>query len=92
MKSYAPGLEPEISLHQTVWNTKKPENAYIEFGEHIKEAIVEVRKYKTENQMSMKDMLPELILTCPKKFRDFYKKTEKDLKACTRAEKINFRS
>ena len=85
-------FEPEISLHLTVWNTKKPENAYIEFGEHIKEAIAEVRKYKTENQMSMKDMLPELILTCPKKFRDFYKKTEKDLKACMGAERIVFRS
>ena len=85
-------FEPEISLHQTLWTTKKPDHTYMEFGEHIKEAIAEVRKYKTENKMSMKDTLPELILTCPKKYRDFYKKTEKDLKACTGAESIIFRS
>ena len=57
--------EKEISLHQTIWRTKRTDNMYIEFGEHIKEAIAEVRKYKTENQMSMKDTLPELILICP---------------------------
>ena len=85
-------FETEISLHQTIWTTKQKDNRYLEFGEHIKEAISEVRKYKTENQMSMKDTVPELILTCPKKFREFYKKTEKDLKACTGAESIIFRS
>ena len=42
--------------------------------------------------MSMKDSIPELIITCPKKFRDFYKKSEKDIKACTGAEKIIIRN
>jgi len=40
----------------------------------------------------MKDSVPELIVICPKKYREFYRKTEKDLKACTGAEKIIFRS
>lgn len=42
--------------------------------------------------MSMKDELPELIITCTKKFREFYQQTELDIKACTSAKKIVFRS
>lgn len=84
--------EREVSLHQTIWTTKKPNDIYIEFGEHVKGIIADVRKAKTEKQMSMKDKLPELTITCPKKYRDFYKKTEKDIRACTGAENIVFRS
>ena len=83
-------FEKEISLHQTIWETKKVEGIYIEFGEHLKEVIAEVRKNKTEKQLSMKDSIPELIITCPKKLIDFYKKSEKDIRACTSAEKILF--
>lgn len=84
--------EKETSLHQMLWTTAKTENLYLEFGEHIKNVIGEVRKSKTEKQMSMKDSIPELIITCPKKFRELYKKTEKDMKACTAAEEVIFRS
>ena len=83
--------EKEASLHQTVWSTKEINTIYLEFGEHIKEVIAEVRKNKTENQMSMKDSIPELMITCPKRLKDFYKKTEKDLKACTGAQKVILR-
>ena len=75
-----------------VWSVKETKNCYIEFGEHIKAVLADVRRQKTEKQMSMKDTIPELIITCPKKYKDFYKKTEKDIKACTGAEKIVFRN
>lgn len=84
--------EKEISLHQTIWTTKETNSVYIEFGGHLKEVIAEVRRNKTEKQMSMKDTIPELIITCPRKFRDFYRKSEKDIKACTGAEKIIIRN
>lgn len=48
--------ENEVSLHQMIWITKKPNGIYIEFGEHV------------------------------------YKKTEKDISACTGAENVVFRS
>lgn len=83
--------EQEISLHQTTWITKETNQAYVAFGEHLKEIIAEVRKRKTEKQMSMKDTIPELIITCPKKYRDFYRQSEMDMKACTGAEKIILR-
>ena len=84
--------EKEISLHETLWKVTETDGIYVEFGEHLKEVIAEVRKSKTERKMSMKDSIPELIITCPKKFRDFYKKSEKDIKACTGAEKIIIRN
>ena len=91
-QSFYRKYEEEISLHQTIWETKPKEELYIEFGEHLKEVIATVRKNKTENQKSLKENIPELIITCPKKFRDFYKKSEKDIKACTVAEKIIVRN
>lgn len=84
--------EKERSLHLTLWETKEERGSHIEFGEHLKNVIAEVRKNKTEKQMSMKDTIPELIITCPKKFRDFYKKTKKDIMACTGAERIVIRN
>nr|MDE6622041.1 valine--tRNA ligase [Lachnospiraceae bacterium] len=84
--------EKEISLHQTLWETAKTEQIYLEFGEHLKNVIANVRREKTEKQMSMKDAIPELIITCPKKFRDFYKKSVKDIRACTGAERVVFRN
>ena len=84
--------EKELSIHQTNWSAETPEQLYIDFGEHIKQEISEVRKYKTENQMSMKDSIPELRINTPEEFREFYEKTEMDLKACTSADTIIFQS
>ena len=79
-------------MHETIWKTKESDEIYLEFGEHLKDIIAEVRKSKTERQMSMKDSIPELIINCPEKFYDFYKKSEKDIKACTGTEKIIIRT
>ncbi len=84
--------EKLTSIHQMTWATEETQGIYIEFGEHIKELIGEVRRKKTEQQMSLKDELPELMITCPKKFREFYRSTEQDLKACTAAKKVVIRS
>lgn len=87
-QSYYKKFEKEVSLHQTVWETREEESIYLEFGEHLKEVISGVRRKKTEAQMSMRDTIPDIVINCPKKFVDFYKKTEKDIKACTAAEKL----
>ena len=42
--------------------------------------------------MSMKDPIEKLTITCPKAYREFYKKTLGDLYACTAAEEILIRS
>ena len=84
--------EEEISLHLTLWETGETEQIDIEFGEHLKNVIADVRRRKTEQHLSMKDTIPELVITCPRKFRDFYRKSEKDIRACTRAGRIVFRN
>lgn len=91
-QEYYRDFEKEISLHQSVWKTYDTDEVYIEYGEHLKKIIAEVRKSKTERKMSMKDSIPELIITCPKKLRDFYRQSEKDIKACTGAERIVIRN
>lgn len=91
-QSFYVKYEKEISLHQTIWTEGKTDDNYLGFGEHVKTVISTVRRNKTEHQMSMKDTIPELIITCPEKYRNFYRKTEKDIKACTGAEKIIIRS
>ncbi len=80
--------EQMMSIHETTWSTSETQSIYIEFGEHVKELIGEVRRKKTEQQMSMKGELPELTITCPEKFREFYKSTALDIKACTSANKL----
>lgn len=84
-------FENKTSIHQLLWETKKTENNYLEFGEHVKELIGEVRRKKTEQQMSMKEELPELIITCPRKLLEYYKATEGDIQACTSARIIKIR-
>lgn len=91
-QEYYRQYEKEISLHQTIWQTKTTQTEYLEFGEHVKAILTQVRKDKTQKQMSMKDPIEKLTITCPKAYREFYQKTLGDLYACTAAEKIMIRS
>ena len=91
-QEYYRQYEKEISLHQTIWQTKTTQTEYLEFGEHVKATLTQVRKDKTQKQMSMKDPIEKLTITCPKAYREFYQKTLGDLYACTAAEKIQIRS
>ena len=75
-------------MHNTTWEAKEIDQLYLDFGEHLKDIIFDVRKNKSENQLSMKDTLPELIISCPDEFISLYKRTEMDIKACTGAQKI----
>jgi len=91
-QEYYRSFEKEISLHRTMWETGSGERTCIAFGEHLKNVISDVRKNKSENRMSMKDTIPELVISCPGELMDFYRKTEMDIRACTGAEKIIFRA
>lgn len=88
-KDFYEKYEKEISIHKTTWHTSEINYSYIEFGEHIKEVIAKVRKNKTENQLSMKDKIPKLIIDCPDKFKEMYNDTIHNLMACTGAENID---
>lgn len=86
------GFEGAVSIHQLLWQQEKADELLLEFGGHLKETIGRVRKEKTEKQMSMKEAIPELVITCPGKLRKLYKQSETDIRACTNAAAIIFRS
>ncbi len=80
--------EQELSLHQTLWTTGQVQEEYLAFGAHLEGVIAQVRKDKSEKQMSMKDPIPQLVISCPESLREFYERSLGDIMACTRAERI----
>ncbi len=82
--------EEAISLHQTLWTTGQVQEDCLAFGAHLESIIAQVRKDKSEKQMSMKDPIPELVISCPESLREFYEKSMGDILACTGAGRIVF--
>lgn len=82
----------ENSIHLTQWETKEEDRNMLEFGQHLLTVIGGVRKDKAERHVSMKEELPELVITCPAWMVRLYQQTEGDIKACTGAQRIMIRS
>ena len=87
-QSFYRKYENTVSLHLTLWTAGPIQEDCLAFGAHLESVIARVRKEKSEKQMSMKDSIPELIISCPENLRTFYTQSLGDLAACTRAEKI----
>ncbi|OZV13104.1 valine--tRNA ligase [Tissierella sp. P1] len=80
--------ENSISLHKLYWETEEfIDDEIILFGEKLKEIIAETRKYKSENALSMKTEIEEVIIATDDKFMELFKQTIGDIKACCRAKK-----
>ncbi|MCQ1530455.1 valine--tRNA ligase [Lutispora saccharofermentans] len=81
--------EGGISLHKLCWEPEKTvDDEIILFGEKLKGIIAETRKYKSENALSMKTEIEEIVITADDRFIELFKQTINDVKACCRAEKI----
>ena len=83
--------EKEVSIHLTHW--VKPtsiENDLINFGEHLKNVLFEMRRYKSEHNLSMRDEMAVLEIHTEKRFLKWFHQTEKDIRACTRTKKIDY--
>ena len=63
----------------------------IRFGEQIKDAVSLMRKYKSENNLSMRSDVDEFVVEGSKEFEDWFKATEKDLYACSHAKTVIFK-
>ena len=75
--------EGVLSLHLTNW--PKPvsvDEAYLAFGESVKDEVGAVRKSKSEKQQSLKAEVELMTVHTIPAYADWYWKTEKDLKAC----------
>ena len=84
-QQYYRRYERECSIHETILAEEKTNSILLEFGRLLKEAIAEARKYKSEHQLSMKDEIPELRVSCHSRYKKLFRQTEKDLRACTKA-------
>lgn len=81
--------EKSISLHKLQWQTEKSaDEEIIIFGEKLKDIITETRRYKSENALSMKTEVEEVIINTEDKFMELFEKTANDIKACCRAKNI----
>jgi valyl-tRNA synthetase len=63
----------------------------IEFGEEFIANLYSIRKFKTQNRLSMNAKLNKIIVEGSKKFEALYIKTEDDLKSCSGAKKIIYK-
>jgi valyl-tRNA synthetase len=60
------------------------------FGKKLKEIISDMRKYKSENNLSMKAEIECLEIKIITEQFEYFKKSEKDILACSRAKKVIF--
>ena len=87
--------ENEKSIHLTQYpNNCKEEDVseLIELGDSFVEIVTNVRKFKAENQLSMKCELSTIIVVCNNKLKEFIQDSIEDLKSVTSAKKIKFES
>jgi valyl-tRNA synthetase len=77
------------SIHLLTWEKDlEYSDAVLRFGEEIKSAVAGIRKYKSENNLSMKSEVPSMTVDGSKAFEDWFKESEKDLYSCSHAGEI----
>ena len=83
--------EKTASIHLTHWvKPSRIDNGVIRFGEKIKDIIFEVRRYKSERNLSMREEMESLDIHAEQRFEEWFKQTGKDIQACSRAARINY--
>ena len=77
------------SIHQTLWpQVARVDGDLIAFGEQLKDAVSLMRKYKSENNLSMRAEVDEFTVDGSKKFAEWFQATEQDLYACSHAKHV----
>lgn len=84
-------FEGTISIHKTLWpKIEKTNDDVLLFGEQIKDIIFDMRKYKSDNNLSMKSEMSVLKIYGSKKYEPWFKLTEKDIVACSHAQDLKY--
>lgn len=74
------------SIHILQWEKPStPDSDILLFGEKLKDVIFNMRKYKSENNLSMRAEMDRLEISTELKFIEWFRKTAKDIKACSNA-------
>jgi len=88
--------EKGISLHLLLWEgapdtsprLQEEDGLLLEFGEDVIRILSKIRRWKSENNLSMRDETDCLVIDAPEKLHPLFRQTEKDLLACTKAKTI----
>ncbi|MGL4735924.1 MAG: valine--tRNA ligase [Cellulosilyticaceae bacterium] len=81
--------EETISLHQLAWQiSEETDQKILAFGEAMKGAIGEIRKYKSTNNLSMKAPLSTFSISIKKAHQGAFEEEVEDIKACGVIEEI----
>jgi len=77
------------SIHIATWlEIDEIDESILNFGEELKSVISDMRKYKSENNLSMKTEIESISINTTKEFFDLFKDTQKDIIACSKAKEI----
>jgi valyl-tRNA synthetase len=83
--------EKAPSIHLLKWQKKNDiAGSFLLFGNEVKDIIFYMRKYKSENNLSLRAEMEVLRIECESKFMEWFKQTEKDIKACANAKAVIF--
>ncbi len=85
--------EKDKSIHISKWpiyDEKLVDKKIEEIGDVLIEIIAAVRKHKSSNNKSLKEPLKLLVIDCKKELQEGIESAMDDLKAVTKAEKIEF--
>ena len=82
-------MKNSVSIHTLEWDKEKARDLEIlTFGEKLKEVIGETRRYKTENALSLKTEMNEVVIKTDEKLKGLFEETINDIKACCRAKNV----
>lgn len=82
-------FEQSASIHLLKWEKpKQPDEDILLFGKKLKEIVSNMRKYKSENNLSMKAEIDCLLIKTTAEQFEYFKQSEKDILACSRAKKV----
>lgn len=78
-----------ISIHRLCWEeVNRIDDVIIAFGEKLKGTISEMRKYKSENSLSMKTEMAKVTIECDRDFKEMFRLTKEDIMACCNAREV----
>lgn len=84
-------FEKSISIHITEWpKVDSIDENSLRFGEELKKVISDMRKYKSDNNLSMRAEIDNLMVSCSSDLQDLFKQSEKDIIACSHANNIEY--
>ncbi len=83
--------EREPSIHLTEWpRPAQVDDELLSFGESLKDVLFEMRKYKSEHNLSIRTEMDVLTIRAESRFMEWFRDTEPDLRACSRAGSIAY--